>query len=84
MTKWVEVHNSATSDQPSRSTATTSTATTSTATSSVEVPAEPVLAQLTVERLHVPWHLRQRLHCETDFMPQIGAKPGCLFPSHAF
>jgi hypothetical protein len=40
----------------------------------MELPAEPMLAQLTVERVHVPWHLRQRYHCETDFMPQIGVR----------
>ena len=62
LVKWVDVRNTAPSDVPSRS------------ETVGEVPAEPMLAQLSVERLHVPWHLRQRLHCETDFMPQIGVR----------
>jgi hypothetical protein len=64
ITKWIDVQNIATADQPPRSTT----------ASSMELPAEPMLAQLTVERVHVPWHLRQRYHCETDFMPQIGVR----------
>lgn len=64
ITKWVDVQNIATADQPPRSAN----------AFAVELPAEPMLAQLTVERVHVPWHLRQRYHCETDFMPQIGVR----------
>jgi hypothetical protein len=70
LVKWVEVQNTAAVDSAGRHHRHADYQPTHART----LPREPLLAQLTVERLHVPWHLRQRLHCETDFMPQIGVR----------
>lgn len=34
----------------------------------------PLLSQITIERLHVPWNLRTRLHAETAYMPHQGER----------
>jgi hypothetical protein len=34
----------------------------------------PLLSQMTIETLHVPWNLRNRLHAETAYMPSQGVR----------
>lgn len=34
----------------------------------------PLLSQVILERLHVPWNLRSRLHAETAYMPHQGER----------
>ena len=36
--------------------------------------AGPVVSQASMELLHIPWNLRNRLHAETAFMPSLGIR----------